>query len=226
MATSKRCPLCGAPGAICGKPTVSLPVDARVSGLIVAGNKLMPAVPNPPSDLTDEERDEYEMLSTAMAKRSLRNQIEEVRVQAMAEGKAPHTSLSYVECTDGVTRKMAPDIARQYVEMNEGSKIVREGALPVAREGEVISATKATSGEVFNADGTQKDDVQLLSSRTFHASDRTRVEAVNPPVSSAIVSSATGPAGPDTTAPKSTDGGTESTSLHAPKVTKPSGGKD
>jgi len=100
----------------------------------------------------------------------------------MADGKAPHTQLSYVRGADGITRKMHPDVARQYVDMNEGSEITREGALPVAKEGQVIGATKATVGEMFDESGRQREEVQPLTSRTFLASDRTRNEAVSPAV--------------------------------------------
>jgi hypothetical protein len=53
----------------------------------------------------------------------------------------------------------------------------------VAKEGQVIGATKATVGEIFDENGRQKEDVQPLDkSRTFLATDRTRAEAVTPAV--------------------------------------------
>jgi len=134
--------------------------------------------------MTDEEREEYELMAVAMARKSLRNQIEEGRVAAMAEGKAPHTSLSYVDRGDGILVKMRPDDAKRYVEMNDNAEIVREGALPVAPEGEVIGATKASTGEVFDENGRQKDDVQPFNTRTFNATDRVRDEST-PPLSHA-----------------------------------------
>jgi hypothetical protein len=156
------------------------PVDAVVTGVRVAGDKIVPDLRNvQPTDMTDEEREEFQVMSQAYERRRLRNKI---GAQGMADGKAPHTQLSYVRGTDGITRKMHPDVARQYVDMNEGSEITREGALPVAKEGQVIGATKATVGEIFDENGRQKEDVQPLTSRTFLATDRTRAEAVTPAV--------------------------------------------
>jgi hypothetical protein len=182
MATSHRCPLCGKAGAACGTPTVMTvqPVDAVVTGVRVAGDKIVPDLTAiQPTDMTDEEREEFRIMSQAYERRRLRNTI---GAQGMADGKAPHTQLSYVLGADGITRKMHPDVARQYVDMNEGSEITREGALPVAKEGEVIGATKATIGEMFDENGRQREDVQPLTSRTFLATDRTRNEAVSPAV--------------------------------------------
>jgi hypothetical protein len=156
------------------------PVDAVVTGVRVAGDKIVPDLRNvQPTDMTDEEREEFQVMSAAYERRRLRNKI---GAQGMADGKAPHTQLSYVLGADGITRKMHPDVARQYVDMNEGSEITREGALPVAKEGQVIGATKATVGEIFDENGRQREDVQPLTSRTFLASDRTRNEAVSPAV--------------------------------------------
>jgi hypothetical protein len=156
------------------------PVDAVVTGVRVAGDKIVPDLRNvQPTDMTDEEREEFQVMSAAYERRRLRNRI---GAQGMADGKAPHTQLSYVRGTDGITRKMHPDVARQYVDMNEGSEITREGALPVAKEGQVIGATKATVGEIFDENGRQREDVQPLTSRTFLATDRTRAEAVTPAV--------------------------------------------
>lgn len=177
-----RCPLCGKAGAACGTPTVMTvqPVDAVVTGVRVAGDKIVPDLRNvQPTDMTDEEREEFQVMSAAYERRRLRNRI---GAQGMADGKAPHTQLSYVRGADGITRKMHPDVARQYVDMNEGSEITREGALPVAKEGQVIGATKATVGEIFDENGRQREDVQPLTSRTFLATDRTRAEAVSPAV--------------------------------------------
>jgi hypothetical protein len=177
-----RCPICGKLGATCGPVTRNVqPVDATLTGVIVAGNKVMPKIPPPPSDMTDEERDEYQMMWVAQHKRSLRSQLLE-RQQTMADGKAPYTMLSYVKCTDGITRKMRPDVAKQYVDMNDGAEIVREGALPMTKEGEVLGATKARTGEVFNEDGTQKEEVQLVTSSTMFETDRTNPQAVSPAV--------------------------------------------
>jgi hypothetical protein len=129
--------------------------------------------------MTDEEREEFRIMSEAYNRRKLRNQI---GASGMADGKAPHTQLSYVLCVDGITRKMAPDVAQQYVELNEGSEIVREGALPVAKEGEVIGATKARVGEIFDENGRQREELQPITSRTFHATDRVSDLAVRPAV--------------------------------------------
>jgi hypothetical protein len=178
-----RCLLCGKAGAACGTPTVMTvqPVDAVVTGVRVAGDKIVPDLRNvQPTDMTDEECEEFQVMSAAYERRRLRNRI---GAQGMADGKAPHTQLSYVRGADGITRKMHPDVAQQYVDMNEGSEITREGALPVAKEGQVIGATKATVGEMFDASGRQKEEVQPLTSRTFLASDRTRGEAISPAVS-------------------------------------------
>jgi len=156
------------------------PVDAVVTGVRVAGDKIVPDLTAiQPTDMTDEEREEFRIMSAAYERRRLRNTI---GAQGMADGKAPHTQLSYVLGPDGITRKMHPDVARQYVDMNEGSEITREGALPVAKEGEVIGATKATVGQMFDDNGRQREDVQPLTSRTFLATDRTRNEAVSPAV--------------------------------------------
>lgn len=160
-----------------------------------------------PTDMTDEEREEFTVMAAAYERRRERLK---VRVQAMADGKAPHTSLSYVLCADGVTRKMAPDVAQQYVEMNPDSEIVREGALPVAKEGEVIGATKASAGEMFDENGRQREDVQPLTSRTFLATDRTRAEAITPAVGT------TGAASTDV----NTGTGNQTTSA-TPTLTKP-----
>lgn len=184
----KRCIICGAIGATCGTPTRVLPVDQVVTGYIVAGDKLLPHIPQPPSDMSDEEREEYELMAVAMNKRSLRTQLREREEQAMSEGKAAHTSLSYVDRGDGILVKMAPDVAKQYVDTVEGASIVKEGALPQPKEGEVIGATKARVGEVFNEDGTQKDDIQPMTSRMFNADMRTRNEAV-PAVDKAVPNS-------------------------------------
>lgn len=178
-----RCLICGTTGATCGTPTTSMPVDQRVRGRVI-GDMVVPQLPAAPASMTDEEREEYELMAVAMARKSLRNQIEEGRVAAMAEGKAPHTSLSYVDRGDGILVKMRPDDAKRYVEMNDNAEIVREGALPVAPEGEVIGATKASTGEVFDENGRQKDDVQPFNTRTFNATDRVRDEST-PPLSHA-----------------------------------------
>lgn len=181
-----KCLLCGIPGATCGPKTTTLPVDARVTGYKVAGDTLVPDIRvAAPSDLDDEEKEEFEMMAAALHKKSLRQQMRE-REMTMADGTAKHTSLSYVKGPDGITRKMHPDVARAYVEQEEGAEIVKEGALPVAKEGEIIGATKARVGEVFNADGTMKDELQPMTSRTFNADMRVRNEAVNPPTQTAL----------------------------------------
>lgn len=178
------CPLCGALGATCGTPTRVVPVDQRITGYRVAGDQLVPNVPTP-SDMTAEEKEEWQTMVVAMGKRSLRQQLKERTAQAMAEGKAPHTSLSYVDRGDGILVKMAPDDAKAYVEQNEGASIVREGALPQPVEGEVVGATKATVGAVYDDSGVQKDDSTLLTSRSFSASSGQPVppasEAKEPP---------------------------------------------
>jgi hypothetical protein len=143
--------------------------------------------------MSDEERDEYQMMVAARHKRSLREQLLE-RQQNMADGKAPHTMLSYVLCPDGITRKMRPDVAKQYVDQTDGAEIVKEGALPMTKEGEILGATKARVGEVFNADGTQKEEVQLLTSATMHESDRTNPQAVTPAVGGVGASTSATPA--------------------------------
>jgi len=185
-----RCLICGAAGATCGPRTTSIPVDARITGVKVAGDQLVSdirvASATPPPDLNDEEREEWETLSAILHKKSLRAQLQERQATAMADGQAPHTMLSYVDRGDGIILKMHPDVARAYVEQNEGAEIVREGALPVTKEGEVIGATKATTGEVFNEDGTQKDDIQPFTTRTFNADMRVRNEVSNPPIGSAL----------------------------------------
>lgn len=185
-----RCPICGKANSACGEPTTLVypPVDQVITGVKVAGNQLVPDLTTAamPPDMTDEEREEWQMMSAAMSKRSLRQQLRETEAQAMAEGKAPHTMLSYVDRGDGILVKMHPDVAAQYVEQNEGASIVREGALPVTKEGEVIGATKASVGEMFNADGTQKDDVQPMTSRTFNADMRVRNEATSPPIGGSV----------------------------------------
>lgn len=178
-----RCLLCGAVGATCGTPTTTLPVDARITGVKVAGDKLVPDVmASMPEDVTDEERAEYELMAIALSKRSLRNQILSGS-SVMADGKAGHTSLVYVDRGDGIQIKMRPDVAEKYVEMNKaaGASIVREGALPLPPENEVIGATKASVGEMFDGSGRQIEGEQLMTtSRTFHASDRINWEAVHP----------------------------------------------
>ncbi len=182
-----RCLICGQAGATCGPRTTTLPVDARITGFRVAGDTLVPDIQAAqPADMNDEEREEWEMLSAVLHKKSLRAQLREREVTAMADGKAPHTMLSYVDRGDGILIKMHPDVARQYVEQNKDAEIVREGALPVTKEGEVIGATKAVSGEVFNEDGTQKDDIQPMTTRTFNADMRVRNEVSNPPIGAAL----------------------------------------
>jgi hypothetical protein len=183
------------------------PVDAILTGVVVAGNKVMPKLPPPSGDMSDEERDEYQMMVAARHKKSLRQQLLE-RQANMADGKAPHTMLSYVKCPDGITRKMRPDVAKQYVDQTEGAEIVREGALPMTKEGEILGATKARVGEVFNPDGTQKEEVQLVTSATMHQTDRVNPQAVSPAVggtgASETASSGSSSAAPTTTAPTTT----------------------
>lgn len=179
----------------------------------------MPKLPPPPTDLTDEERDEYQMMVIAKHKRSLRSQLLE-RQQTMADGKAPHTMLSYVLCTDGITRKMRPDVAKQYVEMNEGAEIVREGALPMTKEGEVLGATKATVGAMFNDDGTQKEEVQPITSATMHPTDRVNPLAVSPAVGG-VGASQTQQQQRSSDAPASTEQQQQPTAPKAPTPQKP-----
>lgn len=183
-----RCLLCGAKGATCGPVTIGrvYPVDAPVHNVRVAGDRVVPDIAQiQPTDMTPEEREEFAVMSQAYERRRLRNQI---GAQGMADGKAPFTSLSYVRCADGVTRKMQPDVARQYVETNKANfpdvEIVREGAQPVAKEGEVIGATKARMQgvEMFDENGRQREEVQPLTSRTFHETDRIKPIAVTPAV--------------------------------------------
>lgn len=177
-----HCLLCGTNGSVCGESTVTrvVPVDAPLTGVKVAGDKIVPDLTSvQPTDMNAEEREEFTLMSQAYERRKLRNQI---GARGMADGKAPHTQLSYVECVDGITRKMHPDTAREYVRLNEGSSIIREGALPISKEGEVIGATKARVGEIFDDNGRQREELQPITSRTFHATDRVSDLAVRPAV--------------------------------------------
>lgn len=215
------CPICGTVGAACGTPTATttVPVDAIVCGFRVAGNRIVPDVNSVmPADMTADEREEFAVMSAAYERRKLRNQI---GAQGMAEGKAPHTSLSYVTGTDGITRKMHRDVAQQYVDLNPGSEIVREGALPVAKEGEIIGATKARTGEVFGADGRQKQDVQLLTSRTFSAEHRANAANVMPPVSGNVVPPTSAPAPAGATATAATPAAAKPVAPATPAAPKP-----
>lgn len=178
-----RCILCGALGATCGRSTIGTvqPVDQRISGYRVAGNSLVPDLTQiQPLNMTDEETEEFAVIGAAYEQQ--RSRLRARSTTTMADGKAPYTSLSYVLCPDGITRKMAPDVAQQYVEMNEGSEIVKEGALPVTKEGDVLGASKATIGQMFDENGRQREDVQPMTTRTFMVSDRTREEVVTPAV--------------------------------------------
>ena len=170
-----------------------------------------------PPDMTDEEREEWQLMSVALAKKSLRQQLRE-RELTVADGKAPYTSLSYVDRGDGILIKMHPDVARAYCDQNDGASIVKEGALPVAKEGEVIGATKATVGAVFNDDGTQKDEVQPMTSRTFNADMRVRNEAVNPPTATALSNEQRGTA---TSSTPTNDAERGTATVTAPKAEKP-----
>lgn len=130
-----------------------------------------------PTDMTNEEREEFLVLAEQYERR--RNRLK-VRATAMADGRVPYTSLSYVTGPDGITRKMHPDLVEGYLNLNPGSEVVREGALPVAKEGEVIGATKATVGQMFDENGRQIEDVQPMTTRTFLASDRANRDVLNP----------------------------------------------
>lgn len=132
-------------------------------------------------DMTDEEREEFVVMSQALALR--RNRL---RRPAMADGDAPHTYLSYVECPDGITRKMDPDTADEYVKLNEGAKIVRRGEMEKPDETEIIGATKAKVGAMFDDDGKQIDSVGPMTTRTYHASDAANTNITTPHTGSPV----------------------------------------
>jgi hypothetical protein len=132
----------------------------------------------------------------------------------MANGSVAHTYLVYVDRGDGITTKMTQEEADAYVEHNPGSSIVRKGELEPPKEGEIIGATKASVGEMFDENGRQKEGVQPLTTRTFNANQRTSAEALTPAVGT------TGAAGGSNTG---TGSESSSASTSTPKVTKPSG---
>lgn len=184
--------ICGTANAACGQPTISLPVDAHVTGYMVAGDKLVSTdqVQAVLGDMTDEEREEFRMLSEISEGRKLRNR--------MGASPLAHTSLVYVRCVDGLERKMTPAAADAYVEQfgeHDGVEITRRGERPQPPDSETIEAmaadgtnrlgaTKATIGPMFGNDGRQLADVQPLTTRSFMAHDMTRPEVSTPAIGS------------------------------------------
>lgn len=184
-----KCVLCGAADAACGPRTISLPVDARVTGRIV-GEKVMPVnavnVGAVLGDLTDEEVEEFALIAESSERRKLKN-----RIMADNEGTA-HTSLVYVKRPDGVTTKMRAADADEYVRLTDGAEIVRRGTRPEPAENETIGASKARVGQMFDDNGRQKADVQPMTTRTFMAADSNRDEVRTPAIGSAGAASTTG----------------------------------
>lgn len=185
-----RCLICKAENATCGQPTAhkTIGVDEPVRGLKVVGDKLMPdfgSMQATLTDMSDAEREEFQIMSVASQRRSLRQRAQE---RSMSDGTMANTFLHRVYCVDGITRKMRPTDAEEYVKMysDQGAQIVERGGLPEPNPNEVIGASKATTGQVFEADGTQIPDAQLLTSRTFHATDRNSRERMAPTPGMAI----------------------------------------
>lgn len=210
-----KCLLCGAAGSSCGTPTVSVAVDTRVTGYKVAGDKVVTMNSDTSAvlgDMTEEEREEFRIINESRERRRLR------RVDTNVEGPAAHTSLTYVRRADGVITKMAPDLADKYVELNPGAEIVREGAMPIAKEGEIIGATKARVGAMFGDDGRQLVETQPFTTRSFSTHDMTREEVHTP---------ALGATGThiDNDASTGSSSGSASASASTPKATKPATAK-
>lgn len=183
-----RCLLCGTNNSQCGTPTRVIPADARVSGTLAkVGGGLMPVGDTVQvlGELTPEERVDLLVMQDALNQRSLRKQYARRAGTEMPFGTAAeYTNKVYVKCPDGITRKMSPDVAEKYVEMNEGAEITMRGEMPTPEPGQIIGASKATTGELFGSDGRQIADVQPLTSRTFYATDRVRADAVTPSIGS------------------------------------------
>lgn len=188
------CIICGAANSTCGMRTAhkTIAVDQPIRGTII-GDTIVPDVTQLQGvlgDMTQDEREEFEVMSEAYARRRAR-----FRRENMADQKTPHTYLVYV--TDPpdpinkdvqITRKMTADQAEAYVKLNPGAEITRRGDLdqPVPERGEIIGATKARVGEVFDADGTQKVGIQPLTTRTYGVADRTSEAVLNPPVGAPV----------------------------------------
>lgn len=193
----RDCIVCGAANSTCGVPTAhkTIAVDEPIRGVRVAGNELVPDIsPEKLSavlgDMDEEEREEFIMMSQKMAQR--RNRLRP-RENGMAVN---HTYLSYVRGTDGIVRKMHPDDAKRYVEMygdQEGVEIVREGGaeVPDPQGTEVIGATKATVGPMFDDNGRQIQDVQPATTRVFAVSDAGNRNVVSPGIGVPVTSGAT-----------------------------------
>lgn len=163
-----RCALCGADGATCGPRTVTMPVDAKVTGKVMGGIvvPVSDSIAGVVGEMSSEEAEEFAIMMQTSEGRKLRNQV-------MADGLG-HTSLVYVRRPDGVTEKMTPEAADKYVELTEGAEIVRRGTRPQPaspEEGETIGATKARIGPMFDDKGRQNADVQPMTTRTFMAED-------------------------------------------------------
>lgn len=130
-----------------------------------------------PEDMTDEEREEFRIMSQAYEARKLRNQI-------MYDTEAGHTTLVYVRKPDGITTKMTAEVADEYVRLNPDAEIIKRGSMPQPVSGDIFGASKAGVGEMFGADGRQLHDVQPMTTRTFMAgSDDINPRATSPTLS-------------------------------------------
>lgn len=176
-----KCLICGKADATCGQPTAHriVPVDGKVTGYIVAGGKLVPD-PNQLQavlgDMTDEEREEFMIMSSLSESRKLRNQV--------AAGPLAHTYLVYVQCVDGITRKMTQEQADAYMATYgsmDGVEIVKSGDREAPDpDAPHPGATKAAIGPMFGDDGRQMADVQPMTTRSFYAADMGREDVHTP----------------------------------------------
>jgi hypothetical protein len=175
-----RCKVCGTANATCGVPTVHriVAVDEVIQGKVIGDMVVRDDAPVFGTDgMNSEEREEFVLLSAQYERRRLRNQ--------MAEGARGYTHLAYVRGANGQIVKMSKAAAERYIELNDGAEIVDQGTRDEPEEGEVIGATKARVGAMFDDNGRQLASVQPMTTTTFLAHDGIRDEVHTPALGAA-----------------------------------------